>query len=145
VFFFPLIHHLQMKDAVLKSCINFNAFCIGIFQKIEDFEGGGGVFIFCAWSSYIGVIHFLKSTNKLCVTHVISVLFYDKMRLLTYIEICILYCIKGLVRPLQVLIYILKTSRSQSVLCGSKGIHDQFLGDLWMHFSNGYFEVHLFF
>jgi hypothetical protein len=34
---------------------------------------------------------------------------------------------------------------SVSVLCGSQGISDQFPGDLWIHFCNDYFEVHLSF
>jgi len=28
---------------------------------------------------------------------------------------------------------------------GSQGIHDQFPGDPWIHFSNHYFKVYLFF
>jgi len=36
-------------------------------------------------------------------------------------------------------------SGSQSVLWGSKGIHDQFPGDPWTHSCNGNFEVYLFF
>jgi len=29
------------------------------------------------------------------------------------------------------------TSGSQSVLCGTRGIHDCFPGDPWIHFCNG--------
>jgi hypothetical protein len=29
------------------------------------------------------------------------------------------------------------------VLCGSQAIRDQFSGDPWIHFCNGYFEVYL--
>jgi len=34
---------------------------------------------------------------------------------------------------------------SQSVLRGSQEIRDQFPGDPWIDFRNGYFEVYLFF
>jgi len=36
-------------------------------------------------------------------------------------------------------------SGSQSVVWGSQEIHDQFPGDPWIHFCNGYFDVYLFF
>jgi len=39
----------------------------------------------------------------------------------------------------------LLTQFSQSVLRGSKGIRDQFVGDSWVHFCNGYFEICWFF
>jgi len=49
---FSVIHHLQMRDAALKSCTGFNALYIGIFQKIEDFEGM--VLIMCRVILYWG-------------------------------------------------------------------------------------------
>jgi len=40
---------------------------------------------------------------------------------------------------------VICNSGSQSVVWGSQGIHDQFPGDPWLHFCNGYFSVYLFF
>jgi len=39
----------------------------------------------------------------------------------------------------------LQTNGSQSVLCGSHGIRDQFPGEPWIHFRTGYFQICLFF
>jgi hypothetical protein len=39
----------------------------------------------------------------------------------------------------------LYASVSQTVPRGSQGIREQYPGDTWMHFSNGYFELYLFF
>jgi hypothetical protein len=40
---------------------------------------------------------------------------------------------------------ILEGSGSQIVLCEIPAIRDQFPGDAWIHFCNGYFEVYLFY
>jgi hypothetical protein len=41
-------------------------------------------------------------------------------------------------------VLFLYTSGSQIVLCGSRGIREQFPEDPWKHLCNGYFEVYLF-
>ena len=39
-------------------------------------------------------------------------------------------------------LFIVQCSGSQSVLCGSHGIRDQFTGDPWINFRNAYFDVY---
>jgi hypothetical protein len=34
-----------MRGAASKSPADFNTVCVGVFQKIEDFEGGGSYYV----------------------------------------------------------------------------------------------------
>ena len=42
------------------------------------------------------------------------------------------------------LVTTLYTSGSQTVLCGSQGIHDEFPRETWIHLCTAYFKFYLF-
>jgi hypothetical protein len=50
-------------------------------------------------------------------------------------------CISFVLFSKQTAIISIYNNGSHSVLCGSREIHDRFLRELWIHISNGYFEL----